>query len=68
MKMKAYNVCARVQASIFMVFWPFSPKQNCQIVWTMTKQVVKSKDLRRQTKEWMAVFSQNVWEILSKKL
>ena len=70
MKMKAYTVCARAQASIFMVFWPFSPK-NCQIVeevWTMTEQVVKSKDLRRQTKEWMAVFSQTVWEILSKKL
>ena len=70
MKMKAYTVCARAQASIFMVLWPFSPK-NCQIVeevWTMTEQVVKSKDLRRQTKEWMAVFSQTVWEILSKKL
>ena len=70
MKMKAYTVCARAQASIFMVFWPFSPK-NCQIVeevWTMTEQVVKSKDLRRQTKEWMAFYSQTVWEILSKKL
>ena len=48
-----------------------SVQKNCQIVeevWTMTEQVVKSKDLRRQTKEWMAVFSQTVWEILSKKL
>ena len=34
----------------------------------MTEQVVKSKDLRRQTKEWMAVFSQTVLAILSKKL
>ena len=71
MKMKAYTVCARAQASIFMVFWPFSQKKNCQIVeevWTMTEQVVKSKDLRRQTKECMAVFSQTVWQILSKKL
>ena len=70
MKMKAYTVCARAQASIFMVFWPFSPKtlQIVAEVWTMTEQVVKSKDLRRQTKEWMAVFSQTVWEILSKKL
>ena len=72
MKMKAYNVCARAQSSIFMVFWPFGQKKkNCQIVeevWTMTEQVVKRKDLKRQTKEWMAVFSQNVWEILSKKL
>ena len=72
MKMKTYTVCARAQASIFMVFWPISEKKrNCQIVedvWTMTKQVVKIKDLRRQTKEWMAFFSQNVWEILSKKL
>ena len=71
MKMKAYNVCARAQASISMVFWPFSQNKNCQIVqevWTMTEQVVKCKDLRRQTKEWMAVFSQNAWETLSKKL
>ena len=71
MKTKAYTVCARDQASIFMVFSPFSQKNSCQIVekvWTMTEQVVKSEDLWRQTKEWMAVFSQNVWEILSKKL
>ena len=48
-----------------------SKKKICQIVeevWTITEQVVKRKDLRRQTKEWMAVFSQTVWEILSKKL
>ena len=32
----------------------------------MTEQVVKSKDLRRQTKECMAFFSQTVLEILSK--
>ena len=32
----------------------------------MTEQVVKSEELRRQTKEWMAVFSQNVWEIFRK--
>ena len=71
MKMKAYTVCARAQASIFMVFWPFSQNKMCQIVegvWTMTEQVVKSKDLRRQTKERLAVFSQTVGEILSKKL
>ena len=51
---------ARAQASIYMVFWPFSRKKKCQIVkevWTMTEQVVKSKDLKKQTKhEWMAVF------------
>ena len=71
MKMKAYTVYARAQASIFMVFWPFSRKKNRQIVeevWTMTEKVVKSKELRRQTKEWMAVFSLTVWEILSNKL
>ena len=71
MQMKAYTVCARAQASIFMVFLPFSQKKNRQIVeevWTMTEQVVKSKDLRGQTKECVAVFSQTVWEILSKKL
>ena len=49
-----------------------SVKENCQIfeeVWTMTAQVVKSKDLRKQTKEWMAVFFwQTVWQMLSKKL
>ena len=28
MKMKAYTVCARDQASIFMVFWPLSPKKK----------------------------------------
>ena len=32
MKMKTYTICARDQASIFMVFWPFSQKKNCQIV------------------------------------
>ena len=28
MKMKTYTVCARAQASIFMVFWPFSTKKK----------------------------------------
>ena len=71
MKMKAYTICARAQASICMVFWPFSGQKTRQIVeevWAMTEKVVKSKDLRKQTKEWMAVFSQIVREILSKKL
>ena len=71
MKMEAYTVCARAQVSTFMVFCPFSKKKNCQIVeevWTMTEQVVRSKDLKGQTKEWMAAFSQTVWEKLSKKL
>ena len=71
MKMKAYTVSARAQASIFMIFLPFSKKKkNRQIVeevWTMTEQAVKSKDLRRQTKEWMAVFSQTVWEVSYRK-
>ena len=31
MKMKAYTVCARPRASIFMVFWLFSQKNICQI-------------------------------------
>ena len=62
MKMKAYAVCAKAQASIFVVLWPFSKKkgQIVEEVWTMTEQVVSSKYLRRQTKDWMAVFSQNV--------
>ena len=33
----------------------------------MTEQVVKSKDLRRQTKEWIANFSQTVWEMFNRK-
>ena len=32
MKMKAYTVCARAQASIFMVFWPFSQKQIVKLL------------------------------------
>ena len=32
MKMKAYTVCARAQASIFMVFWPFSPKKIVKLL------------------------------------
>ena len=51
--MKAYTVCATAQASIFTVFWAFS-QRNCQIVedvWTMSEQVVKGEDVRRQTKE-----------------
>ena len=44
-----------------MVFWPFSSRKlpNCCEDWTMTEQVVKSKDLRRKTKKWMAVFFTN---------
>ena len=70
--MKAYTVCATAQAStMFYGLLTIQSKKNCQIVeevWTMTEQVVKSKDLTRQTKEWMAILSQTVWEILSKKL
>ena len=54
MKMKAYTVCARAQASIFMVLWPFSRKkkhrQIVEEVWTMTEKVVKSKDLSLEDK------------------
>ena len=32
MKMKAYTVCARAQASIFMVFWPFSQKKIVKLL------------------------------------
>ena len=37
----------------FKVLWPFS-QRNCQIVedvWTTSEQLVKSKDIKRQTKE-----------------
>ena len=72
MKMKAYTVCATKSSGIYFYgLLAIQSKKNCQIVeevWTMTEQMVKSKDLRRQTKECMAVFSQTVWEILSKKL
>ena len=64
MKMKAYTGCARAHASIFMVFLLFSQKKKIvEEVWTMTKQVVKSKDVKRQTKALLAVFSQVVWEV-----
>ena len=63
MKMKAYTGCARADASIFMVFLLFSKKKIVEEVWTMTKQVVKSKDVKRQTKALLAVFSQVVWEV-----
>ena len=72
MKMKAYTVCATKSSGIsFYGLLAIQSKKNCQIVdevWTMTEQMVKSKDLRRQTKDCMAVFPQTVWEILSKKL
>ena len=32
MKMKACTVCARAQASIFMVFWQFSPKKIAKLL------------------------------------
>ena len=67
--MKAYTVCARAQHLFLWSSGHSVKKTNCQIVeevWTMTEQVGKSKDLKRQINEWMAVFSQNVWEILSK--
>ena len=43
-------------------------RQIVEEVRTMTEQVVKSKDLIRQTKGLVAVFSQTVWEMLLKKL
>ena len=57
-KMKAYPICTRAQAFIFTVLWSFSQTscQSVEEVWTIREQVVKSKDFRRQTKEWMAVF------------
>ena len=54
MKMKAYTVCARAQASFF--YGPLaiqSKKKHRQIVeevWTMTEKVVKSKDLSLEDK------------------
>ena len=72
--MKVYSVCARAQASIFMVFWPFSPKNNCQNKllkkserWTMIDRVVKSKDLRRQPRSaWPFFFTKCVRNIIEK--
>ena len=69
MKMMVYTVCE--QRHLFLWSSGHSVQNNGHVVedvWTMTEQMVKSKDLRRQTKEGMAVFSQTVWEILSKKL
>ena len=57
-KMKAYPVCTRAQAFIFTVLWSFSriSCQSVEEVWTIREQLVKSKDFRGETKEWMAVF------------
>ena len=51
--MNAYTVYATAQESIFTVFWPFSQRSRriVEDVWTMSEQVVKSKDVRRQIKE-----------------
>ena len=46
MKMKAYTICARAQASIFMVFWPFSGKKK------LAKLLKKSE---RWPKKWSKV-------------
>ena len=59
--MKVNTVCARGQASIFMVFWPFSPKKIAKLLkkserWTMIERVVKSKDLRRQPRSGWPFF------------
>ena len=59
MKMKANTVCALSSGIYFYGLLAIQSKKNCQIVeevCTMTEQVVNSKDLRRQTKERMAVF------------
>ena len=67
--MKVCTVCARAQASIFMVLWPFSPKKNCEIVeeiWTMIERVVKSKGLRRQPRSGWPFFTNCVRNIIEK--
>ena len=55
-KMKVNTVCARGQGSIFMVFWPFSPKKIAKLLkkserWTMIQRVVKSKFTRGANKK-----------------
>ena len=58
-KMKACTVCANAQGIYFYGLLAIQSLKslNC---WTslndISEQVVKSKDFRRQTKEWMAVF------------
>ena len=67
--MKVCTVCARAQASIFMVLWPFSPKKNCETVeeiWTMIERVVKSKGLRRQPRSGWPFFTNCVRNIIEK--
>ena len=59
--MKVYTVCARAQASIFRVFWPFSPKNIAKLLkkserGTLIEQVVESKDLRRQPRSGWPFF------------
>ena len=70
--MKACTVCANAQGIYFYGLLAIQSLKslNC---WTslndISEQVVKSKDFRRQTKEWMAVFfCLNVKEILSKEV
>ena len=71
MKMKATLFVLELRHLFFWSSGHSVEKKKRQIVeevWTMTEKVVKGKDRRRQTMKWMAVFSQTVWEILSKKL
>ena len=57
--MQAWTVCANAQASIFYGLLAIQ-SQKLLNHWTSlndrSEQVVKSKDFRRQTKKWMAVF------------
>ena len=63
MPMKAYTVCARAQASIFIVFWPFSPKKIAKLLkkserWPNKWSKVKTLEDKPRS-EWPPFFTIN---------
>ena len=70
MKMKAFTVCANVQASIFYGLLAIQ-SQKLLTCWTslndISEQMVKSRDFRRKTKEWKAVLFVKMCKICDRK-
>ena len=65
MKMKVSTACASAQASIFMAFWPFSPKKIAKLLKKserLPNKWSKVKTLEDKPRRWMAVFSQTQCE------
>ena len=73
MKMKAYTVCTKAEASIFFWFSCHSVKEIVKLlneVWMIyvSEQVVESKRLQKTHQGVYGRLFLNVWEMLSKKL